>query len=997
VHPGIGEASCERLALDDELDVEADQQDLVEHPDDQLVLADGDAPHRAPARTVSTADRWLIGSKTRLYASARGNVPTVSGLHIAALVVSFVTAAATPGSAGPARTSTPPCAACVAPAVEAGDAGALLAMGPRLDGVDLVFDGPPPGHDARAALAAVGARLWVTLQAPADDADAGNAAGAWVVAPARGSTDELVFAVRTAATNVRARSPGALVGLVLDDRMSVRSTARALAPYVDVVRFREPWPPDAPAVAELFPGAEVWRDATAPDLLGVEGGASSRVVLHAAERLRAVAQVAAARHLLVPGLTPLPEVGLSCEGCAVSTFLQPDTLHAIAVVEAAAPVLAVRAGVPVARAAFVDLDDPQGPAPLDVSPGRVHLPGAGRRRFVLDLAGWRGTDEEPLRDVVRVSAARRLTVEEILARHQAWRARQRDLVRSVITAGTTVVTFEVPGFAGPATVTATTRTFRRGALVEMEQRDIRMNGVDMQVEGKAPTLPIIEPERVMTPPLVIALGASYGYRLEGREQAAGRDCYVVSFTPLGTEGTSFAGRAWIEAGTFALVRMDAAQTGLRGAIVSSRQRDEFSPVRVDDRDAWLPARSTIDQIYQAAGFRTPIHREVTASAHEVNAADFDARREAALRSPAVILRDTLQGFQYLVPAPEGTGGGPRVPAPRAGRRVVTAAFGVIDDPNITDPLPYAGLSYLDFDLFGRGIQLSAFFGGTYGQAAWTIPGAIRRGWQLTGRALGIAVSYNDRSFRDGVEQYDENVLQRPAHVDTTFVIPLSPRTQLRAGYEFDYAAYAANDDTAMDFVVPADSVVHGARLGLDVQRGSWSALGWWLAAYRQGWKPWGFPDTTEYTQESASFQKYGVTVARAWVLSPGSVARVEGAWVGGHDLDRFSRYTVDGFDNRLRGYPSASLRYDRGAILRSVATWTPVPRLRLDGAADLALVHDPGFGPGLKSYPGLGANAEVPLPARFLLAVEWGYGFNARNSDGSLGTQVVRVAGVKVF
>ena len=43
-------ASSRRLAsgfvLDDELDFEAGQQDLVEHPDDQLVLTDREALHR---------------------------------------------------------------------------------------------------------------------------------------------------------------------------------------------------------------------------------------------------------------------------------------------------------------------------------------------------------------------------------------------------------------------------------------------------------------------------------------------------------------------------------------------------------------------------------------------------------------------------------------------------------------------------------------------------------------------------------------------------------------------------------------------------------------------------------------------------------------------------------------------------------------------------------------------------------------------------------------
>ena len=37
---GVVEPPGERPVLDDELDLEAGQQDLVQHPDDQLVLTD---------------------------------------------------------------------------------------------------------------------------------------------------------------------------------------------------------------------------------------------------------------------------------------------------------------------------------------------------------------------------------------------------------------------------------------------------------------------------------------------------------------------------------------------------------------------------------------------------------------------------------------------------------------------------------------------------------------------------------------------------------------------------------------------------------------------------------------------------------------------------------------------------------------------------------------------------------------------------------------------
>jgi len=69
----------------------------------------------------------------------------------------------------------------------------------------------------------------------------------------------------------------------------------------------------------------------------------------------------------------------------------------------------------------------------------------------------------------------------------------------------------------------------------------------------------------------------------------------------------------------------------------------------------------------------------------------------------------------------------------------------------------------------------------------------------------------------------------------------------------------------------------------------------------------------------------------------------------------------------------------------------------VDLFADEAFVHDPGAGPGLRSYPGVGAALEVPLPRRLLVAVEWGYGIKARDTAGREGAHVVKVTGLKVF
>jgi hypothetical protein len=119
--------------------------------------------------------------------------------------------------------------------------------------------------------------------------------------------------------------------------------------------------------------------------------------------------------------------------------------------------------------------------------------------------------------------------------------------------------------------------------------------------------------------------------------------------------------------------------------------------------------------------------------------------------------------------------------------------------------------------------------------------------------------------------------------------------------------------------------------------------------------------------------------------------------MGGRDLDRFSRYSFGTFDNRLRGYPSALIRYDRGGVIRGALAWATGKLVRVDAFADTAMVRDPGFGRALRNYTGVGAALEAPAPFGTLLTVEWGYGFRGVNEDGRIGTQVIRVTGFKVF
>jgi len=224
---------------------------------------------------------------------------------------------------------------------------------------------------------------------------------------------------------------------------------------------------------------------------------------------------------------------------------------------------------------------------------------------------------------------------------------------------------------------------------------------------------------------------------------------------------------------------------------------------------------------------------------------------------------------------------------------------------------------------------------------------------------------------------------------------LGPRVRLRAAYELDAVRLEANDTTAVDFRVPESPVAHGLRLGLEWERGAWSATVWGSAAGRQAWRAWGRPG--DYAPDARTYQKAALTLARTFVFGRGAITRLEASALGGRDLDRFSRFTFDAFDNRLRGYPSAGVRFDRGGVLRTSATWEAARGLRLDGFVDAALVHDPLAERARQGHLGAGAAVEVALPGRILLNVDWGFGFEARDRDGGRGTHTVRVTAYKVL
>jgi hypothetical protein len=889
------------------------------------------------------------------------------------------TLAATPAAAAA------PCAACIRWEVTGAQASRLL--------------------EGRAGVAGLALLLPASEAALAPALQSRGASVALLLDPLREETAaHRIFRWKNEATRLRALAAGLRVGLEAD------GVPEELAAYVDFLVTTQ----------GDSAGAERWTRAggrTGSDALGATERTRGTVVAHwpgeggPADEPFAIARLAS---LLGPQLAPLSGVEASCEAtaaleapCAAAAFLSPGG-DVVLLVRPRAAVRAVTlrgprgdsGAAPLDLAARVhDLAPPFGAraASAWVEGGALRVEAAADRTFVLQVAGWART-QGLFGGGVEVVAARELTVDEVLARHQAWAMRQRESVPRSISGGSLVVAFQGPGLAAPVVVTAQVTAYSSPEGTEIEQRDLRLNGLTLG-GGDVPRLPIVEPERVAAAPLSITFDHAYRYRLEGRERRAGRECYRVAFEPAAGAGPSFRGRAWIEAGEFALVRRVAVQTGLRGPIVSSQQTDEMEPVARGGRTLWLPGRSTVHQVYEGPGHRTPVDRVLVFESHEPDPPDFEARLLAARAGEAVMLRETADGYEYLrKPRPSGRGAEPasaRVPAGRS-TAVRTVALGLLVDPGIGDPLPFAGVGYSDFDLFGSGTQLSAFLAGAFAQASWSAPSLRGGRWRLDVFGMASLVEYNDRVFRRGREEYAENLRQRPARLGLDLSHPLGARGRVRAGYELDYTRLRRSDLTAPAFREPDSVVAHGLRVALEAQRGPWTAAAWWRPARRAGWRQWGFVGASR-GEPAAAYQRYGLTVGRTLTASSRLSGRLELAAMAGRRLDRFSLFAFDAFENRLTGYAVDSVRFDRGLVARSAFVWRAWPAVRLQGMVDAARVRDAGYGLQARTLVGVGAGLEAALPWRTLLAAEWGYGAQGRGRDGGQGTHTLRLTAYRIF
>ncbi len=591
---------------------------------------------------------------------------------------------------------------------------------------------------------------------------------------------------------------------------------------------------------------------------------------------------------------------------------------------------------------------------------------------------------EGLEESVTVADRRQMPVEEILRRLQAFDDAQNRRVRHYRATNTTHLRFQFgTGVQGLEATFEGDFFFRPGQGFDWAWQTFYVNGVRWR--GKSiPEIPLVQPEKAAALPLEINFTKEYSYRLRGAEVVEGRDCWIVDFSPAVEvdEGrTLYQGTVWVDRQHFGRVRTRALQVGLEGEVLSNEETVYFTPTHMDGtpgswdpESLWLPLRIVGQQLLSVLNATTIVEKETLLTALEINGEDFEAQRQAILESDVTMVRDTDQGWRYLVKDEDS---GERKVQEDFRKNRTFAVAGVFWDESRDFPLPLGGIDYFSFDYKGTGKQVNLFFAGVLLIGNVADPDVFGSKWDAGASVFALAVGGTDSTFRDGIEREEEDVESRPARFSLFLGRPLGSYGKLDLTYSLGRTDFSRADDTADEFVLPQDHFTQSVQLEAKYNRSGYRFRAAGSVNRRSDWQPWGLPGSPEleaFDPDTEEYTLWNVAFAKTWWLPRFKKFSFELEYLDGEHLDRFSKYQFGFFaDSRIHGYQSDRVRAE-DAIAAHLSYGFEVGELfRLQGIGDVAIANDEGSGLEDELLAGIGVEGTFLGPWQTIVNLDLGF------------------------
>ena len=608
-------------------------------------------------------------------------------------------------------------------------------------------------------------------------------------------------------------------------------------------------------------------------------------------------------------------------------------------------------------------------------------------------------------EAIAIASTRGLTAEEIIARHQALQRDQQNRLERFTAKGRVNYNFRLSEGGSTIDVSIDSQYFwERGGELEWEQLEYYLNGNKVKWK-KFPRIPLIQPEKVITLPLDLTLNKTYTYRLAREEKVQGRSAYVLDFEPAApdTSLSLYRGRIWVDKETFQRLKLRLIQSNLDPPVISNEELDLFAETIGPDGGSYI-LFSKIDgqQVWNVAGRTFVVRRELIFRDIRINPSveQFEARRRLAYESGNTMMRDTERGFRYL----DRTDEGERVVKEKVASSTLFVGFGAFKDASQDNVVPLAAVNYFDYDVANKNLQLNVFFAGAFTFANLSKPDFFNGRMDMTLDLGLIAIRSNDKLFAGEDELLEERLQTRPQWLSLRLGFPLGDFFKLSFIGGLSYRQYwlseAAEDAIALhnaqpgnptlEYLVPQDHLNLNASLEGRFNRRGFTLVARVRHGRRSDWEAWGLQDANSGEFGSVdpttgvfvpvdpeplyeSFSRWGLTAFKEWFLPHFQRLRIEGNYLDGVDLDRFSQYQFTFFGaDRVNGFSGSGVRFDQGLLGRVGYTFNLAEVIRFDLNLDTARVEDERGGVGPQNFTGIGLNANFPAPWRTVINIGYG-------------------------
>jgi hypothetical protein len=612
------------------------------------------------------------------------------------------------------------------------------------------------------------------------------------------------------------------------------------------------------------------------------------------------------------------------------------------------------------------------------------------------------------RDKLDVTQKRTISVEEIIRNHQSYHSFQESIQPRYIAKNSTKLRFSI-GDGGEAVEATIAGDYfsEPNNKSDWVWQELYLNGVKWKY-GRIPELPLIQPEKVTQLPLDIHLTNEYRYQLAGETDLLGFHTYEVRFEPPPNAPATlplYRGTVWIDARTWARIRISMVQLNLAGGeVLSNEERVDFVPFATgsnlpltsqqanaaDGRAIlWLPREVSAQQVISAAGRANVVLRSTTFTDFQLNPADFDQRHQQASASDARMVRETPTGLRYLERRDDGT-------------RVVQEGFhdsrtfllgGIHHDDGLEFPVaPLGGIDYFNFNLANRGIQTNVFFAGIIVAANVTNPSFMKTRTNVGVDFFGIALPTTNSMYRGGQEIKDEEVKAVPINMNFKVGHPFLQFGKFDATLGLSHVTYQRSENTAAGYEVPADTFVINPGVELRYDRRGWSfstSADW---SRRTNWKPWGL--ASEYDPKQKSYSEWDASIGKSFYLPKFQRLGFEVNYLGGQNLDRFSKTELGFFGaRRIHGISSGTVRAEQAVLGHLSYGFVIGEGFRLEAFYDHGLITDRASDLHHAPYQGVGLGGQTVGPYGTILRLDLGKTVGQNRQDGF----VANVVFLKLF